>query len=62
MSYEEQRSRNVKNHGTSLKKLGKGRKKMNGLKLITTKKVLGIIMREDVIAGVTEEGEMLDPE
>lgn len=35
---------------------------MNGLKLIKTKKVLGIIMREDVIARVTEEGETLDPE
>lgn len=59
MSYKEQRSRKMKNHGTALKQQAKRRNKMSGLKL---GKVLGIIMREDVIAGAAEVGERLDPE
>lgn len=59
MSYKEQRSRNMKIHGTALMKQAKGRNKMSGLKL---GKVLGIIMREDVVAGAAEAGEKLDPE
>lgn len=43
MSHKEQRSRNVKNHGTSCKETRKGQKQDE---LSKTEKVLGVIMRE----------------
>jgi len=56
VNYKEQRHRNGKNHGTSFQETRKGQKQDEWVK---TKKVLVVIIREDVIAGTAEEKERL---